>query len=120
MLSELSYLNSNIALTLGYLNPALNNSAQDYVHQDDHTQPTLLNDSWVQTVHAVKYVMISYDGYLPGATLLTLSLTECLMEFCKATLTFESMHESYDVTIQMNVLRLYFHMMPFVSQNCRK
>ena len=40
MLSELSYLNSNIALTLGYLNPALNNSAQDYVHQDDHTQPT--------------------------------------------------------------------------------
>ena len=28
MLSKLSYLNSNIALTLGYLNPALNNSAQ--------------------------------------------------------------------------------------------
>ena len=28
MLSTLSYLNSNIALTLGYLNPALNNSAQ--------------------------------------------------------------------------------------------
>ena len=27
MLSKLSYLNSNIALTLGYLNPALNNSA---------------------------------------------------------------------------------------------
>ena len=28
MLSELSYLNSNIALTLGYFHPALNNSAQ--------------------------------------------------------------------------------------------
>ena len=28
MLSKLLYLNSNIALTLGYLNPALNNSAQ--------------------------------------------------------------------------------------------
>ena len=27
MLSKLSYLKSNIALTLGYLNPALNNSA---------------------------------------------------------------------------------------------
>ena len=27
MLSKLSYLSSNIALTLGYLNPALNNSA---------------------------------------------------------------------------------------------
>ena len=27
MLSKLSYLNSNIALTLGYLNPALNNLA---------------------------------------------------------------------------------------------
>ena len=27
MLSKFSYLNSNIALTLGYLNPALNNSA---------------------------------------------------------------------------------------------
>ena len=29
MLSKLSYLKSNIALTLGSLNPALNNSAQD-------------------------------------------------------------------------------------------
>ena len=27
MLFKLSYLNSNLALTLGYLNPALNNSA---------------------------------------------------------------------------------------------
>ena len=30
MLSKLSYLNSNIALTMGYLNPALNNSALAY------------------------------------------------------------------------------------------
>ena len=29
MLFELSNLNSNLALTLGYLNPALNNSALD-------------------------------------------------------------------------------------------
>ena len=28
MLFELSNLNSNVALTLGYLNPALNNSTQ--------------------------------------------------------------------------------------------
>ena len=27
MIFKLSYLNSNLALTLGYLNPALNNSA---------------------------------------------------------------------------------------------
>ena len=30
MLFKLSNLNSNLALTLGYLNPALNNSAQDF------------------------------------------------------------------------------------------
>ena len=30
MLFKLSNLNSNLALTLGYLNPALNNSAQGY------------------------------------------------------------------------------------------
>ena len=30
MLSKLSNLNSNLALTLGYLNPALNNSAQGF------------------------------------------------------------------------------------------
>ena len=29
MLFKLSNLNSNLALTLGYLNPALNNSAQN-------------------------------------------------------------------------------------------
>ena len=29
------------------------------------------------------------------------------MEFCKVTLTFESMEESYDVTIQMKALCLY-------------
>ena len=29
MLFKLSNLNSNVALTLGYLNPALNNSAQE-------------------------------------------------------------------------------------------
>ena len=30
MLFKLSNLNSNLTLTLGYLNPALNNSAQEY------------------------------------------------------------------------------------------
>ena len=33
MIFKLSYLNSNLALTLGYLNPALNNSAQAPVTQ---------------------------------------------------------------------------------------
>ena len=32
MLFKLSNLNSNLALTLGYLNPALNNSALVYSH----------------------------------------------------------------------------------------
>ena len=31
MLFKLSNLNSNVALTLGYLNPALNNSAQVFI-----------------------------------------------------------------------------------------
>ena len=31
MLFKLSNLNSNLALTLGYLNPALNNSAQMFI-----------------------------------------------------------------------------------------
>ena len=31
MLFKLSNLNSNLALTLGYLNPALNNSAQEII-----------------------------------------------------------------------------------------
>ena len=34
MLFKLSNLNSNLALTLGYLNPALNNSAQDGSEDD--------------------------------------------------------------------------------------
>jgi len=33
MLFKLSNLNSNLALTLGYLNPALNNSAQAYTYR---------------------------------------------------------------------------------------
>ena len=52
--------------------------------------------------------------------ILTLSLPECLMEFCKATLTFESMDEIRDVTIQMKALCLYFHMMLCVCQIFRK
>ena len=32
MLFKLSNLNSNLALTVGYLNPALNNSAQEFIY----------------------------------------------------------------------------------------
>ena len=49
---------------------------------------------------------------------LTPSLPECLMVFCKWTLTLQT--KSYDVTIQMKALCLYFHMMLFVFQNFRK
>ena len=37
MLFKLSNLNSNLALTLGYLNPALNNSAQVFSSQEQRT-----------------------------------------------------------------------------------
>ena len=44
MLSKLLYLNSNIALTLGYLNPALNNSAQDFkLSKDKVYEPSIDN-----------------------------------------------------------------------------
>ena len=50
MLFKLSNLNSNLALTLGYLNPALNNSAQEF------TQKTLSHLPWWNTriVHGYK------------------------------------------------------------------
>ena len=37
---KLSNLNSNLALTLGYLNPALNNSAQEFTLIFPHGQLT--------------------------------------------------------------------------------
>ena len=44
--------------------------------------------------------------------LLTLWLPECLMEFCKVTLSFESVNRILiDVTIQIKSLCLYLHMM---------
>ena len=33
MLFKLSNLNSNLALTLGYINPASNNSARKFIHE---------------------------------------------------------------------------------------
>ena len=42
MLFKLSNLNSNLALTLGYLNPALNNSAQISHYQADNAIGFLL------------------------------------------------------------------------------
>ena len=43
MLFKLSNLNSNLALTLGYLNPVLNNSALEWLRYYDHEKnpPTL-------------------------------------------------------------------------------
>ena len=35
MLFKLSKLNSNLALTLGYVNPALNSAAQSLYHKND-------------------------------------------------------------------------------------
>ena len=51
--------------------------------------------------------------------ILTLSLPECLMEFCKVTLTFESVDEILRVTIQMKALCLHFHKV-IVFQNFTK
>ena len=41
MLFKLSNLNSNLALTLGYLNPALNNSALDLKSEATSSSPAL-------------------------------------------------------------------------------
>ena len=38
MFLKLSYLNLNLALTLGYLNPALNNSALRYIDYIRHLE----------------------------------------------------------------------------------
>ena len=39
---KLSYLNSNLALTLGYLNPSLNNSALKYTIPSNSTGNNLI------------------------------------------------------------------------------
>ena len=53
--------------------------------------------------------------------LLTLWLPECLMEFCKVTLSFESVDQILiDVTIQIKSLCLHLHMMLVVFQNFTK
>ena len=59
---KLSYLNSNLALTLGYLNPALNNSAQAY-RQDTkcyHLQPHKNSPTyWKSQTSAIDFVLIT-------------------------------------------------------------
>ena len=53
--------------------------------------------------------------------LLTLWLPECLMEFCKVTLSFESVDQILiDVSIQIKSLCLHLHMMLVVFQNFTK
>ena len=54
MIFKLSYLNSNSALTLGYLNPALNNSAQFITPIREYGQ--------VNIPHLYHYLSFSQDG----------------------------------------------------------
>ena len=58
MLFKISNLNSKLALTLGYLNPALNNSAQfDYIRENylENSEKTVLlhKDFEIPTLHAI-------------------------------------------------------------------
>ena len=50
MLFKLSNLNSNLALILGYLNPALNNSAQEFREPNPLGQPLMANRSGIMFV----------------------------------------------------------------------
>ena len=53
--------------------------------------------------------------------MLTLSLPDCLMEFCfcKVTLTLSLRTKSHDVTIQMKALCLYLLMVKLVFRNAQ-
>ena len=58
MLFKISNLNSNLALTLGYLNTALNNSAQfDYIRENylENSEKTVLlhKDFEIPTLHGI-------------------------------------------------------------------
>ena len=49
MLFKLSNLNSNLALTLGYLNPALNNSALGVTIPSTFPEPVMRSESELKT-----------------------------------------------------------------------
>ena len=51
-------------------------------------------------IRSIERAVFAFNSFTP----------ECLMEFCKVTLTFESADDSYDVTIHMKALYLYLHM----------
>ena len=52
LLLKLSYLNSNLAPTLGYLNPALSNQAQDLVISPSSRHSLLVVNSSVETARS--------------------------------------------------------------------
>ena len=60
MLFKLSNLNSNLALTLGYLNPALNNSALDQYNENLYkiNDKNTANRSLKQKIYILKYICL--------------------------------------------------------------
>ena len=69
MLFKLSNLNSNLALTLGYLNPALNNSAQVFIDPaffgifvGGPLQSFMVNVNFVSTI--LYCVALVYNSYI--------------------------------------------------------
>ena len=58
MIFKLSYVNSNLALTLGYLNPALNNSALVST-QGGFVSPRELTD-----YHNKSFICMTIDDYI--------------------------------------------------------
>ena len=79
MLFKLSNLNSNLALTLGYLNPALNNSAQVTIEQVASAQN-------VQTTS----LKISYGNYTNLWTTKTFNLLLLLLSIGKISFLLSS------------------------------
>ena len=53
MLFKLANLNSNLALTLCYLNPALKNSAQGFTKQFKRAQIPLI---WKERIYLMSYI----------------------------------------------------------------
>ena len=58
MLFKLSNLNSNLALTLGYLNPALNNSALEVVHWAKSSYSAVLQASTTSKLYEISMAWI--------------------------------------------------------------
>ena len=80
LLFKLSYLNSNFALTLGYLNPSLNNTAQDSGFRIPQEKPSL--DSWMICLHRASWLGPIRYGNITSFTIKYCRLLHIALIFC--------------------------------------